>query len=94
MTDTECVRLVQAIRAQLQQAIGSGGEASTVAYSQAEEVPQDSERSIFENGAVNALYRLVHAGFCHACLEFEIAWILEHRTITQVSCLFLSPNRV
>lgn len=51
---------MQAIRAQLQQAIGSGGEASTLAYSQAaEEAPQDSERSIFENGAVNALYRLV-----------------------------------
>ncbi len=50
---------MQAIRAQLQQAIGSGGEASTVVYSQAEEVPQDSERSIFENGAVNALYRSV-----------------------------------
>lgn len=51
-------RLAQAIRAQLQQAIGVGGEASASAYGQAaEEVPQDSERSIFENGAVNALYR-------------------------------------
>ena len=51
---------VQAIRAQLQHALASGVEASASAYSQAaEEVAQDAERSIFENGAVNALYRLV-----------------------------------
>ena len=52
--------LVQAIRAQLQHALASGVEASASAYSQAaEEASQDAERSIFENGAVNALYRLV-----------------------------------
>ena len=49
---------VQAIRAQLQQAVASGGEASASAYSQAaEEGSQEAERSIFEGGAVNALYR-------------------------------------
>jgi len=44
---------VQAIRVQLQQAV-AGGEASASGYSQAAE-----ENSIFENGAVNALYRYV-----------------------------------
>ena len=59
MTAMRDERLAQAIRAQLQQAVGLGGEASASAYSQAaQEMPQDSERSIFENGAVNALYRL------------------------------------
>lgn len=44
---------VQAVRAQLQQAV-AGGDASASGYSQAAE-----ENSIFENGAVNALYRYV-----------------------------------
>ena len=57
---------MQAIRAQLQQAIASGGEAAALAYSQAaEEASHDAERSIFDNGAVNALYRLVACFLLH-----------------------------
>ena len=58
VTARRMIHPVQAIRAQLQQAVALGGEASASAYSQAaEEGSQEADRSIFEGGAINALYR-------------------------------------
>ena len=52
--------IVQAIRAQLQQAVTAGDATFVPAYGHAgEEASQDAERSIFDGGAVNALYRYV-----------------------------------